>query len=100
MKNGGVVVGKRFEIIGLKGRSQYVIVDEEGVMVTFPDNERENWNYQATATALTRMISLAQRAGVEMKFIKKQLKESSMQKRDTPAVILEAIEKFENIRRV
>lgn len=87
---------KRFDIKGLKGRSQYVIVDDQGIMVTFPDNKEENWQYQATATALTRIISVAQQAGICMEGIKKQLAESSMQKGDTPAILLEAIEKYEH----
>lgn len=87
---------KRFKIKGLKGRDQYVIVDNQGVMITFPDNKMDNWNYQATATALTRVVSVALQAGVCIEGIKKQLHESSMQKHDTPYVILEAIEKYEN----
>ena len=88
--------GKRMRLKGLKGRDQYVIVDEYGIMITFPDNKMENWNYQATATALTRLISIAQQGGICLEGIKKQLLESSMQKHDTPYILLEAIEKYEN----
>ncbi len=88
---------KRFEIKGLSGRSQYVIIDNQGIMITFPDNLQKNHNYQATATALSRIISIAQQAGIGMNGIKKQLEESSMQKHDTPYVLLEAINKYEII---
>lgn len=88
--------GKRFRLNGLRNRDQYIVVDDEGVMVSFPDNAQENWNYQATATSLTRMISIAIRAGVGTEIIKKQLRESSMQARDTPDLILTAIERYEN----
>lgn len=99
MRTGGELVAKRFRIRGLKGRDQYVIVDDECVMVTFPDNHQANANYQATATCLTRLISVAIQNGIDMKIIKKQLRESSIQKGDTPSVILEAIEKYEDNHR-
>lgn len=88
--------GKRYRIKGLKNRDQYVIIDDQGIMITFPDNKEENLNYQATATALTRIMSIAQQAGISMGGIKKQLEESSMQKHDTPYILLEAIKKYEN----
>lgn len=90
-------MGYRFKIDGLDNRSQYIIVDTNGLMVTFPDNHMENWNYQSTATALTRIISIALQAGIEMEGIKKQLKESSMKEGDTPDVLLTAINKYEKI---
>lgn len=90
-----VYEGKRFRIDGIKGRDQYVIVDTDGIMVTFPDNRQENWNYMATATALTRVISVALQAGVDMEGVKKQLSESTMQEGDTPSVLLTAIEKYQ-----
>lgn len=87
--------GKRFDIKGLGGRDQYVLVDDIGLMVTFPDNLPENWNYQSTATALARMISIAIEAGVGIEQIKKQLRDSSMQENDTPHVLLQAMEKYD-----
>ena len=86
--------GKRHEIRGLKGRDHYILIDDEPcVMITFPDNNPENWNYQSTATALARIISVAMQHGVPCDMVKKQLKESSMQEKDTPSVLLEAMEK-------
>lgn len=87
--------GKRYELMGLNERSQYILIDDEGVVITFPDNKFANKNYQATATALTRTISVCLRAGVNREIIKKQLRESSYQKGDTPDILLTAIEKFE-----
>lgn len=91
--------GERYDLKGLKGRDQYVLIDDEGMMISFPDNKHENWNYQSTATALTRMISIAIRFGVKYEVIMKQLRDSSMQKGDTPDLLLQAIEKYHGIKR-
>ena len=90
-----VYEGKRFKIHGIQNRDQYVLVDEDGLMITFPNNKIRNWNYMATATALTRVISIALQAGVDIEGIKKQLKESTMQKGDTPYILLNAIEQYQ-----
>jgi len=88
--------GKRFTMKGLGGTSQYIIIDTDGIMITFPNNKHKNWNYQATATALTRVISIALQGGIDIEGIKKQLKESVMQDNDTPHILLKAIKKYEN----
>jgi len=90
-----VYKGKRFKLSGIMNRDQYIIVDEDGIMITFPNNKIKNWNYMATATALTRVISVALQAGVDVEGLKKQLKESTMQKGDTPDVLLTAIKKYQ-----
>lgn len=90
-----VFTGKRYRKEGLKQRDQYIIVDEEGIMITFPDNRPQNWNYMATATALTRIISVCMQAGVDIEGIKKQLKESTMQKGDTPDILFASITEYQ-----
>jgi len=85
---------KRYRIRGLKGRDHYVIIDDEGIMVTFPDNLVENYPYYAAATALARMVSVSAQAGLGMAIIEKQLSESSMQNNDLPHVLLQAIKKY------
>jgi hypothetical protein len=88
--------GERYDIMGLAGRRQYIIADGDGVMITFPDNDPKHWNYQATATALARMTSIAIQAKIDINKIKKQLKESSIQEGDTPHIILQAVQKYED----
>lgn len=85
---------RRYRIHGLKGRDHYVIIDDEGIMVTFPDNNIENYPYQAAATALARMVSVSAQAGLGMAIIEKQLSESSMQNNDLPHVLLQAIKRY------
>lgn len=91
----GPFEGERYSIMGLEGRKQYIIVDNNGMIITFPDNDRKNWQYQATATALARMVSIAMEARVPIDRIKKQLRESSIQLGDTPDILLLALEKYE-----
>jgi hypothetical protein len=85
---------KRYRIRGLKGRDHYVIIDDEGIMVTFPDNDIRNYAYHAAATALARMVSVSMQAGLGMAIIEKQLTESSMQEYDLPHVLLQAIKRY------
>lgn len=92
--------GKRIELTDINGRKQYFMIDTDGIIVTFPDNERQNWNYQATATALTRMISIIMTGNATMKSVKKQLRESSKQKGDTPDLTLQTIERYEEAMNV
>jgi hypothetical protein len=94
MEYGEPINCKRYRIHGLKGRDHYVIIDDESIIVTFPNNLVENYPYQAAATALSRMVSVSLRAGLGTAIIEKQLSESSMQNNDLPHVLLLAIKRY------
>lgn len=78
-----------------KGRGFYVTIGEEEIITSVPSDARDSNDLLATSTALTRVMSLALQNGVSWKKIKKQLKESSINKKDLPDLILKSVETWE-----